>query len=73
MKKNITPRQSPKQASKASQQPTTIGMDLGDKSSRYRALNQQGEVAGEGSVATTRKAMTEKFGGMSRCRIAMKP
>ena len=71
MKKNITTRQSPKQASKASQQPTTIGVDLGDKSSRYCALNQQGEVAGEGSVATTKKAMTEKFGGMGRCRIAM--
>jgi transposase len=49
----------------------TIGLDLGDKTSRYCALNQQGEVAGEGSVATTRKAMTEKFGGRGRCRIAM--
>jgi transposase len=71
MKKNITTRQSPRQASKASQQPMTIGMDLGDKSSRYCALNQQGEVIGEGSVATTKKAMTDKFGGLGRMRIAM--
>ena len=34
-------------------------------------LNQQGEIAGEGSVATTKKAMTEKFGGLGRTRIAM--
>jgi transposase len=46
-------------------------MDLGDKTSRYCALNEQGEVAGEGSVATTRKGMTEKFGGLDRCRLAM--
>jgi transposase len=49
----------------------TIGMDLGDKTSRYCALNQQGEVVGEAGVATTKKAMTEKFGGLVRCRIAM--
>ena len=34
MKKNIIRRQSPRQASKASQQPITIGMDLGDKTRR---------------------------------------
>ena len=41
MKKNIITRQSPRQATKASHQPMTIGMDLGDKTSRYCALNQQ--------------------------------
>jgi transposase len=71
MKKNITTRQSPRPAKNASQQPMTIGMDLGDKTSRYCALDQQGEVAGESSVATTKKAMTEKFGGLGRTRIAM--
>jgi transposase len=49
----------------------TVGMDLGDKSSRYCALDQQGEVIGEGGVATTKKAMAEKFGGLGRTRIAM--
>jgi transposase len=71
MKKNIIVRQSPRHARKASHQPTTIGMDLGDKSSRYCVLDQAGEVAGEGSVATTRKALTEKFGRLGRTRIAM--
>jgi transposase len=71
MKKNITTRQSPRRASNASHQPTTIGMDLGDKTCRYCALDQQGEVIGEGGVATSRNAMTEKFGRMGRMRIAM--
>jgi transposase len=71
MKQNITTRQSPRPARKASHPPTTIGMDLGDKTSRYCALDQPGEVIGEGSVATTRKAMTEKFGRLGRTRIAM--
>jgi hypothetical protein len=38
MKKNITARQSPRP--QAGQKPMTIGMDLGDKTSRYCALNQ---------------------------------
>jgi transposase len=71
MKKNIITRQSPRQASKASHGPITIGMDLGDKTSRYCILNQQGEVVGEGSVATTKKGMLERFGGLAHCRIAM--
>jgi transposase len=71
MKKNITTRQSPRQARKASRGPITIGMDLGDKTSRYCVLDDRGELAGEGSVATTKKAMAEKFGGLGRTRIAM--
>jgi len=71
MKKNIITRQSPRQASKASRGPIAIGMDLGDRTSRYCVLNEGGEVVGEGSVATTKQAMTEKFGGLGRTRIAM--
>ncbi len=71
MKKNIITRQSPRQAAKASRGPITIGMDLGDKTSRYCVLNQDGEVAGEGSVATTKKGITERFGGLGRARMAM--
>jgi transposase len=48
-----------------------MGMDLGDKISRYCVLGGNGEVLLEGSVGTTRKAMTQKFGGMRRCRVAM--
>jgi transposase len=71
MKKNIATRQSPRQAGMASRGPITIGMDLGDKTSRYCVLDERGELAGEGSVATTKKAMAEKFGGLGRTRIAM--
>jgi transposase len=71
MKKNITVRQSPKRAAARKPAPITIGMDLGDKTSRYCVLGANGERLSEGSVATTRKAMAQKFAGMVRCRVAM--
>jgi len=46
-------------------------MDLGDKTSRYCVVGDHGELVSEGSVATTRKAMGQKFAGMRRCRIAL--
>ena len=46
-------------------------MDLGDKTSRYCVLDEQGEVAQEGSVATTKKGMLQVFGARKRCRSAM--
>ena len=71
MKKNSTPSQSPKRGGARKEEPVTIGMDLGDKSSRYCVLGANGELLSEGSVATTRKAMGQKFAGMRRCRVAM--
>jgi transposase len=71
MKKNSTTSQSPKRATARAKGPTTIGMDLGDKNSRYCVLDSHGEQESEGSVATTKKAMTQKFGAMRRGRIAM--
>ncbi len=73
MKKNnmISTPQSPKVAQATKQERITIGVDLGDKNSRFCCLNQNGEVEKEGSVAMTRKAMLEKFGIAERCRIAM--
>ena len=71
MKKNNTAKQSPKRAAARQKGPLTIGLDLGDKTSRYCVLGDQGEVVSEGSVATTKKAMLGKFGSMRRCRIAM--
>jgi transposase len=71
MKKHNTVKQSPKRATAREAGPITIGMDLGDKTSWYYVLGGDGEVLSEGSVATTKKAMTQKFGGMGRCRIAM--
>ncbi|MDQ2949627.1 MAG: IS110 family transposase [Acidobacteriota bacterium] len=49
----------------------TIGMDLGDKTSRYCVLDGNGEVVQEGSVATTKKGMGQVFGALRRCRIAL--
>lgn len=49
----------------------TIGLDLGDKSSRYCALDAQGEVLYERSTATTKSGMGRAFGSLGRCRIAL--
>jgi len=46
-------------------------MDLGDKTSRYCALGQDGEVIFERATATTKKGMGQVFGALSRCRIAL--
>jgi transposase len=71
MKKNSTVQQSPKRATARKAGPITIGMDLGDKTSRYCVLGEQGEIVQEGSVGTTKKALAQKFGGQRRCRMAM--
>ncbi len=70
MKKNST-NQSPKRQGVRKEEVITIGLDLGDKTSRFCVLNGDGEVVQEGSVATTKKAMLEKLGRWGRCRIAM--
>jgi transposase len=49
----------------------TVGLDLGDKKSRYCVLDGNGNVAETGSVETTKAKMVEKFGRMRGCRIAM--
>jgi len=58
-------------AGKTRRERLTIGLDLGDRSSRYCVLNQQGDVILEGSVATTRKGFDQVFGAMTRCRVAL--
>jgi transposase len=69
MKKNIIAPKSPKPRNKG--QRCTIGMDLGDKTSRYCVLDEDGQILQETSVNTTRKAMTQAFATMKRCRIAV--
>ncbi len=49
----------------------TIGMDLGDKTSRCCAIDRDGEVLFERSVPTTKKGMAQLFGALGRCRIAL--
>src|SRR6266851_7719367 len=75
MKKNSISPKSPKQAKredqKACQGPITIGMDLGDKTSRYCMLDNEGAVFQEGSVGSNKTAMKQVFASLVRCRIAI--
>jgi transposase len=71
MKKNSTVQQSPKRATVRKAGPITIGLDLGDKTSRYCVLGEQGEIVQEGNVGTTKKALAQNFGALRRCRMAM--
>ncbi|HWY47003.1 MAG TPA: hypothetical protein VNX70_06455, partial [Bryobacteraceae bacterium] len=60
MKKNSTVQRSPKRAVARNEAgPMTIGMDLGDKTSRYCVLGANDEQL-EGSVAMNKKAMAQK-------------
>lgn len=49
----------------------TIGIDVGDRASRLCALNAQGQVVEEGSVATTEAALRKRFANQPQARIAM--
>ena len=73
MKNRISSLQSPKRPARArrNQESMTVGMDLGDKRSRYCVLRSDGQVVKEGQVETTRKALTQVFGKMGRARIAI--
>ncbi len=71
MKQNNTVQRSPKRRAASSRGPITIGLDLGDRSSRYCRLDGQGEVVQEASVATTKKGLQLAFGARSHCRIAI--
>jgi transposase len=52
-------------------QKLTVGIDLGDRSSRYCILDEQGELLAEGSVATTKKGLAQVFGSKPRSRVAL--
>ena len=56
---------------RATQQRLTVGLDLGDRSSCYCILDEAGEEASEGRVATTKPALTALFAKMASCRIAL--
>ena len=64
MKKHSISQQSPKGRRNAALRSDryTIGMDLGDKTSRYWVLEKRARWSAEGSVATTKKAMSRNFG-----------
>jgi transposase len=71
MKKNSKTGKEVKPEQKPWKSPVTIGMDLGDRTSRYCVLDGAGQVVKEGSVATTRAGMTQLYGPMKKYRIAM--
>jgi transposase len=70
VKKSST-NQNPKRKSIRKMQSLTIGLDLGDKTSRFCVIDDSSNIASNGGVATTRKAISEKFAGLKRCRIAI--
>lgn len=71
MKKHSTSSTRSKGRTKARQRAGVIGMDLGDKVSRYCVLNADGAVVKEARVATTKQGMAQVFGALRRCRIAL--
>ena len=73
MKKNITESKSPRRGSEREKQPLelTIGVDLGDKSSRYCILDREGKVLLERSIATSKKGLAQAFASMGASRIAI--
>ena len=68
MKKTSTARAATK---KNLQGKLTIGLDLGDHSSRYCVLDKAGEVIGEQKVITKQKAIREVFAAMPCSRVAL--
>ncbi len=55
----------------ASKERLTIGLDLGDITSRYCILSEAGEVVSEGSVATSKVGISSLFGKMASSRVAL--
>ena len=55
----------------AAKQRLTVGLDLGDRTSRYCILDEAGEKANEDQLPTTKTGLEALFGKMPRCRIAL--
>ena len=49
----------------------TIGLDLGDRTSRTYDVNADGECESEATVSTTVAGMTHCFGNRERCRVVL--
>ena len=70
MRKHNTAKESGATRKKA-QRKLTVGIDLGDRSSRYCILDEQGEAVVEGSMPTTRKGLAQVLGSKPRSRVAL--
>src|SRR5260370_11589287 len=55
----------------AAKQRLTVGLDLGDRSSRYCILNEAGGKESEDQLATTKAGLESLFGKMAACRVAL--
>jgi transposase len=73
MKKRSSSRkqQKPTMKRKARKEGVTIGINLGDKTSRYCLLSDDGEILHEGEVPTTKTGMAKAFGSFGQARIAV--
>jgi transposase len=80
MKKNSTAKKSPQALSNtkknrirevAARQRLTIGLDLGDRTSRYYILDEAGEVVSESQLPTTKAGLSSMFEKMPSSRIAL--
>jgi transposase len=63
--------QKPTVKTKGKQECVTIGMDLGDKTSRYCMLSHEGEILREGQGTATNAGIAGAFGSLGRVRIAI--
>jgi transposase len=48
----------------------TVGLDLGDRSSRYCILSREGTLLEEGRIATTEASLRRHFSALDRARVA---
>jgi len=55
----------------AAKQRLTVGLDLGDRSSRYCILNEAGGIASEDQLPTTKAGLDSIFAKMAPCRMAL--
>lgn len=49
----------------------TIGLDLGDRTSRTYEVDAEGRRQAEAAVATTRQGLQRYFGSRTRCRVVL--
>ena len=73
MKKNSNTTRPRKSASQKISTPSsrTVGIDLGDRTSHYCILDEQGDVISEGTVRTTEAGFREQFQRMAHARIVL--
>jgi transposase len=69
--KTMCPRKNATQKTATTLSTRTVGIDLGDQTSCYCILDEQGDVVSEGTVRTTEAGFQEQFRRMARARIVL--